>query len=102
MVGFHGAADGTPVERWRADAPDRVSFARGARAFAAFNASDTLHMFVVDTGLAPGEYCDVAEGPPAPDGRCAGRTVTVGARGEAEIPVPPMGATALHVAAVRR
>jgi alpha-amylase len=102
MVGFHGAADGTPVERWRADAPDRVSFARGARAFAAFNASDTLHMFVVDTGLAPGEYCDVAEGPQAPDGRCAGRTVTVGARGEAEIPVPPMGATALHVAAMRR
>ena len=102
MVGFHRAAAGAPVSRWQADAPDRVSFSRGDRAFVAVNASAAEATFSAATGLPPGEYCNVASGPMRQDGACDGSTITVEPGGAVQVTVPAMSVAAIHAGSMRR
>lgn len=99
MVGFHRAVADAPMAAWTAEGTDRVHFARAGRGFVALNAGDGIWELAVDTGLPAGTYCDVAQGPPAADGTCAGTPVIVDGSGRASIAVPPMDAVALHLGA---
>lgn len=96
MVGLYNAAAGSPVAGWQVDAPDRVSFSRGDRAFVALNASAEEAAFTARTQMTPGVYCDVSAGPPRQDGVCAGSAVTVEPDGSVRLVVPAAGFAAIH------
>jgi alpha-amylase len=54
----------------------------------------------LQTGLAPGTYCDVVSGDLAAGGAsCTGLAVTVGSDGTARFDVPPLQAVAIHAGA---
>lgn len=97
MVGFRNAVEGAPVAHWWTGTPGQAAFARDGRGFVAFNRdADAPLEATLQTGLAPGTYCDVFGGGGGPDG-CTGAAVVVGEDGTAQVTVPPMAAVAVHV-----
>jgi alpha-amylase len=97
MVGFRRyTASETYVSNWWTDGSNRIAFGRGAKGFIVINREDGLLSETLQTGLAPGRYCDVISGERA-DGACTGGEVTVAEDGTARFQVPPMTAVALHL-----
>lgn len=99
MVQFRTVTAGTPVAHWWTDTANQIAFARGDRGFIAIN-RDSAQLLdqTLQTGLAPGTYCNTLDGTVHADG-CTGSTITVGADGRATLRVDPMRAVATHAEA---
>ena len=98
MVGFRNSTLGTStVDHWWDNGNDRIAFGRGGRGFVAINREE-LGTFseTLDTGLAPGTYCDVVTGARV-DGACTGRQFTVDADGKVTFAIEALDAMAIHV-----
>eukprot|EP00966_Prymnesium_polylepis_P285759 6600963-Prymnesium_polylepis.1 len=89
MVSWRRAAGAEAVANWQSDGEGHVAFSRGALAFVAFaSPSAGTWSASLQTGLPPGEYCDVAA-----DASCS-KKLTVGADGVASLAVSSV--VALH------
>lgn len=100
MVGFNNAtASAAEVTNWWTGGDNQIAFGRGDRGFVVINRAETALNETLQTGLAAGTYCNVAEGELAEDGTCTGGTVSVGDDGTAMVSVRPMRALAIHVGA---
>lgn len=98
MVRFRRVVAGTPVAHWWDDGANAIAFSRGDKGFVAINRESAPLSQTLDTGLAPGTYCDLLTGGAA-GGTCRGTTVTVGATGSAALTLAPMTAVAIDVEA---
>ena len=114
MVGFRDFTASAPaVTNWWSNPSDgnQVAFGRGSAGggtggsasgagFVVINRSTSPLSQTLQTGMAPGTYCDVVGGDLAAGAAsCTGVAVTVGAAGTAHFEVPPMQAIAIHVGA---
>jgi alpha-amylase len=103
MVGFDDfTADSPSVTDWWSNPDDgnQIAFGRGATGFVAINRSTGPLSQTLQTGLAPGTYCDVVNGDLAAGAKgCTGVKVTVGPAGSARFEIAPMQAVAIHVGA---
>jgi len=59
MVTFRKVTAGSPVTRWQQHAIDAISFGRGDRGHVVINAGESPIVISVQTGLAPGDYCNI-------------------------------------------
>ncbi|MEM1095016.1 MAG: alpha-amylase family protein [Bacteroidota bacterium] len=98
MVGFRHATHNAPVAAWWTDGDNQIAFAREGRGFVALNRSDATMAQTLTTTLPAGTYCDVTQGGVQGDA-CAGRSVTVGADGRADVQLDAMTMLGLHVEA---
>jgi alpha-amylase len=98
MIEFQTVVAGTRMENWWANGLYQIAYSRGNLGFVAFNtASYDLHA-TIQTGLAPGVYCDVVSGARVRSS-CTGETITVNSNGMAAIHVSAtgdFGAVAIH------
>lgn len=101
MVGFNNAtASTTEVTHWWTNGANQIAFGRGDQGFVVINREDEPLNETLQTGLAPGDYCNVTEGEVTDDGQgCTGGTVSVGDDGAATVSVAPMRALAIHAGA---
>ena len=101
MVAFHNVTDEAfGVANWWDNGNNQIAFGRGDRGFVVINRENGALNRTLQTGLAPGTYCNVLAGALADDGQgCTGPAVTVGADGAATLAVEPMSALAIHVGA---
>ncbi|GAA4687089.1 carbohydrate-binding module family 20 domain-containing protein [Phytohabitans rumicis] len=99
MPSFRNATEGTGIGSVVTDGSGRLAFARGARGYAAFNATGSAWTRTFSTGLPDGTYCNVARGTyNATTGVCTGGAVTVSG-GAFTTAIPANRGVALHVAA---
>jgi len=103
MVGFRDFTAGSPtVTDWWSNPSDgnQIAFGRGAAGFVVINRSTSPLSQTLQTGLAPGTYCDVVSGDLAATGAgCTGASITVGQDGRANFQITPMQAVAIHIGA---
>ncbi|KAI7815170.1 alpha-amylase [Rhyzopertha dominica] len=98
MVGFRNAVRGTNIANWWSNGDQQIAFSRGNRGFIAFTNGGNLSGNL-QTGLPAGTYCDVISGELS-NGRCTGKTITVGSNGIASIYLrsdEDDGVVAIHV-----
>jgi alpha-amylase len=75
-----------------------ASFSRGDRGFFAVNlGKEPFSKSPVQTGMAPGSYCDVMGGGVGNDGNCEGLTIEVASDGTLVAPVAANSAIAIHL-----
>jgi len=99
MVAFRNYTQiaGDNVSKWWSNDNNAIAFARGNRGYVVINNENRVLNRWFDTGLPPGEYCDVISGSPAKkSNRCSGRSIKVNNQGWAEIQVNPYSAAAIH------
>lgn len=101
MAGFAKAANGQPMTNWWSEG-NKAAFSRGNKAFIAITNEGTLDR-TFQTGLPPGDYCNVIEGCPTPSG-CSGKTFNVDSSGRARIIIDDSNEpiAAIHVEAMAR
>lgn len=108
MVGFRDfTADSPAVTDWWSNPGDgnQIAFGRGAAGFVVINRSTSPLSQMLQTGLAPGTYCDIVNGDLAAASRaatgasCAGVSITIAPDGTAHFEIAPMQAVAIHVGA---
>lgn len=103
MVGFRDFTAGSEtVTDWWSNPADgnQIAFGRGTAGFVVLNRSTRPLSQTLQTGMAPGTYCDVVNGDLAASRTsCTGLTITVGADGSAHFEVPALGVLAIHVGA---
>ncbi|XP_072949077.1 alpha-amylase 4N-like isoform X2 [Epargyreus clarus] len=87
MVGFRNAVRDTTVTHWWDNGNKQIAFSRGGMGFIAFNGDDVDLDQMLQTGLPPGEYCDIISGRKH-DNKCTGTKITVDERGHAHVRVP--------------
>jgi len=102
MIGWRHQVADAPIANFYVR-QNTFAFSRGS-GFFALNASATntkkASSLQTQTGLPAGVYCDVISGGASAvkAGKCAGKSVTVGADGRAKLSLPPMTAMALDAA----
>ncbi|HEY0240474.1 MAG TPA: alpha-amylase family glycosyl hydrolase [Friedmanniella sp.] len=95
MVRFHQYVGGAAKKNVYAKEQNVLAFSRGSRGWAGFNNTTGDRRIVVKTGLEAGRYCDlITGGKSAGTGSCAGVTIEVGAKGRADLTIPPQRAVA--------
>ena len=103
MVGFRDFTSDSPaVTDWWSNPSDgnQIAFGRGAAGFVAIDRSTNPLSKTLQTGLAPGTYCDIVNGDLAASGAsCTGASITVAPDGSAHFEIAPMQALAIHVGA---
>lgn len=104
MVLFRKTTAGAAVTHLWDNGANQLAFARGDRGFVAINHEAAPLSQSLQTGLAPGRYCDVQSGDFVPESggtpaTCSGTVIEVTADGTAAIAVSPESALALHVGA---
>ncbi|GAA2049668.1 alpha-amylase family protein [Nocardiopsis rhodophaea] len=95
MPTFPTAVGSTPAAPRTTDGDARLAFDRGARGFAAFNATGTAWRMASPTNLPDGTYCDVANGPATCTSDSA-TAITVD-EGQVTATLPANGTLAIHV-----
>jgi len=90
MVAFRKAAGTQKVSNWVVDGR-KLAFSRGNKAFIAINIDGSTWSKSLQTGLAPGQYCDIIQGLKP----C--HNVTVGSNGEINLNLEGIHAMAIHV-----
>lgn len=96
MVSFRHATAGTDITwRWD-DNANAIAFSRGDRGFVSINRNASAVRVTTNTGLAPGDYCDIVAGGRAVGGGCVGMRVAVGAGGTIDVSIPAMTAVVLQ------
>ena len=93
MVGFHNYVGNAPIANWTDDGANFISFSRGQRGFLAMNNASTAKTMTVQTGLAPGRYCDIIHGVSFSQS-CTGPTLYVNHLGRTTVRIAPMDAVA--------
>ena len=101
MVAFNNATASTSeVTNWWTNGDNQIAFGRGDQGFVVINREDEPLNEMLQTGLAPGAYCNATDGALTEDGQgCTGSAVSVGEDGTATISVAPMRALAIHAGA---
>lgn len=97
MVQWRDAAAGGAVGHVQNEPRSTLAYARADRAFLVVNRDDEPVSGTWQTGLAEGEYCDLADGPQR-DGDCAGASVAVAADGTTTLTLEPQSFVAIRVA----
>jgi alpha-amylase len=95
MPSFRNATEGTGIGSTVTDGNGRLAFARAARGYAAFNATDSAWTRTFTTSLPDGSYCNVARGT-FRGGTCTGGVITVSG-GSFTTTIPANRGVALHV-----
>lgn len=99
MPSFRNATEGTGITTRVTEGNGRLGFARGAKGYAAFNATNSAWTRTFTTSLPDGRYCNVARGTyDRTTGACTGGEVTV-TGGHFTTAIPANRATAIHIAA---
>ncbi len=76
---------------------NQIAFARGNKGFVAMNKTSQTMDRWFDTGLPPGQYCDIVSGEMATVTRgCTGQTITVQTNGWARVVVKPFDAAVIY------
>jgi len=97
MPSFRNATEGTGISGTVTDGNGRLGFARGARGYAAFNATGDAWSRTFGTSLPDGTYCNVARGTfTVSTGACTGGTIAVSG-GAFTTSIPANRGVALHV-----
>uniref|UniRef100_T1J419 alpha-amylase n=1 Tax=Strigamia maritima TaxID=126957 RepID=T1J419_STRMM len=76
MARFGKYAGDAGVNDWWSGHTHQIAFSRGDRAFIAFNNEHFDLKATIQTGLAPGQYCDIISGNKE-NGKCTGKIITV-------------------------
>ncbi|BBN83725.1 hypothetical protein PA25_37100 [Pseudoalteromonas sp. A25] len=85
------------VSNWWDNGNNQIAFSRGNEGFVVINRESGALSQSLQTGLAPGVYCDVLSGNLSADkSSCSGRQVNVNAQGVASILLSQMDALAIH------
>ncbi|XP_028177603.1 alpha-amylase-like [Ostrinia furnacalis] len=84
MVAFRNAVRGTSIQNWWDNGNNQIAFSRGKKGFIVFNAEGRDLDQNLQTGLPPGEYCDVITGKKEKNS-CTGIKVIVNNDGRADI-----------------
>jgi alpha-amylase len=100
MVGFRNVTSGQPVTNWWDNGNNRIAFGRGNKGFIVINKEGGAMDQTLQTGMPPGEYCNIARGELA-GGVCTGGSITVDGSGNARFIVAGMEAAAIHAGALR-
>lgn len=96
MVGFRNVTDGAPVSHWQVLNDSAVAFGRSNKGFVVINVGDAPIATTLETGMSPGDYCNVVAG-------CGNESHIVETDGTLQVSLPPMTALAIHAdAPVRR
>ncbi|XP_076048345.1 alpha-amylase 1-like isoform X2 [Oratosquilla oratoria] len=98
MVHFRNVAHGTDKNDWWDNGNNQIAFCRGGKGFIAINNDNYDLSQTLQTCLSAGKYCDVISGTKL-NGKCTGKTVTVGDDGRAYIQVQTSdydGVLAIH------
>nr|ACA34374.1 alpha-amylase [Lithobius forficatus] len=77
MVLFRNVAALEGVNDWWDNDNYQIAFSRGDKAFLAINNEGYPLRATIQTGLPPGDYCDIISGN-LKNGRCTGRVITIG------------------------
>ncbi|RCU50940.1 alpha-amlyase [Corallincola holothuriorum] len=93
MVGFRNEAGDAPVANWWDNNNNQIAFGRGDRGFVVINNEGGTLNQTLQTGLKPGNYCDVMSNLD----ECEGDIVTVDDNGFATFVVAGYSAAAIHV-----
>ncbi len=98
MVRFRNVtSDAFFTDNWWSNGNDQIAFGRGGLGFIAINREEAGGLTQsLQTGMAPGEYCDVTTGDVTATS-CSGRTLHVAADGTAQVSIGPKDALAIHV-----
>jgi alpha-amylase len=97
MVGFHNYVGDAPVTNWYDDGANLIAFGRDHRGFFSTNNETSAKTVTVQTGMAPGTYCDIIDG--AKQGNtCSGSSVIVDHHGFATITVGSYNSVAFTAA----
>ena len=97
MVAFRRAAGDVPVAHWWSNGASALAFARGDRGWVAISRETAPVAATVQTGMAPGAYCDILTGGRA-GAACAGTRVDVAADGTVALDLAPNSAVAIVAA----
>ncbi|CAG9562055.1 unnamed protein product [Danaus chrysippus] len=62
MIGFRNVVINTSIKNWWDDDNKQIAFGRDAKGFIVFNGDEIELNVTLQTGLPPGEYCDVISG----------------------------------------
>lgn len=95
MVEFRNVTNGAGVRNWWDNGENQIAFGRDDKGFVAINNEDSPIDRILQTGMPPGEYCNIAAGY-YHGGECTSNTVMVDASGQAQIFVPGRTALAFH------
>ncbi|XP_058454603.1 alpha-amylase A-like [Malaya genurostris] len=99
MIKFRNICWDTPIANWWSNGENKIAFSRGSQGFVAFNNQGVDFLEVLQTGLAPGIYCDVISGDKEGNS-CTGKKITVLEDGRASIHIAhdaEDGVLAIHV-----
>jgi alpha-amylase len=99
MVGFRNVTSGQPLTHWWDNGNNRIAFGRGNKGFIVINKESGAMDQVLQTGMPPGQYCNIARGELS-GGTCTGGSITVDASGNARFVVAGMEAAAIHAGAL--
>ena len=84
MVEFRNMANGRSLTNWWDNGNNQIAFSREDRAFIAINNEGNYMDKWFNTGMAPGNYCDVISGSKV-NGRCTGQVITVNGEGWTQV-----------------
>ncbi|XP_052747661.1 alpha-amylase 2-like isoform X1 [Galleria mellonella] len=87
MVAFRNAVGKETIRNWWDNGHNQIAFSRGNKGFIAFNVEGRKLNETLQTGLPPGNYCDVITGKRRGNS-CTGGKVTVRKDGYASINLP--------------
>jgi alpha-amylase len=96
MAAFRGEVAGTNISDWWDNGTNAIAFSRGDKGFVAINNETAAVTASVETGLAPGAYCDRLSGGLA-GAVCAGTTIVVNASGTVQLDLPARTAIAIDI-----
>ena len=102
MVAFRNytASDWT-MDNWWDNGNNQIAFGRGDKGFVVINREQSALVQTLQTGIPPGDYCDVLHGNfDETIQTCSGPTITVNPSGTAHFNVPAMQASAIHIGAI--
>ncbi|MGH7633562.1 MAG: alpha-amylase [Gemmatimonadaceae bacterium] len=97
MVAFRRVTAGTPLDHWWDDGANAIAFSRGSKGFVAINHEGAALDTIVNTGMAPGTYCDILTGGQSGTA-CAGTPVTVDGAGMIRLQLAANSAIAIDAA----
>lgn len=100
MVGFRNATKNAfYVSNWWDNGANQIAFGRGGLGFVVINGENYNSVVTLQTGLPPGNYCDIVNGDFV-GGICTGASITVGTNGLSTFNLPAKHASAIHVQAM--
>ena len=92
MVAFRNATVGQAMTNVQTATRSTLAFSRGDVGFVALNNGTSVWQEALDTGLAPGTYCNIVHGLRSPAGSsCASDSVTVDGGGRTTVNIGPVG-----------